>query len=482
MAIWQAFLLGIVQGITEFLPVSSSAHLVLFPWVLGWQIDSGPRFAFDVLVQMGTLLAVIIYFYDDLWEITQHTLVGLWQRQPLATPQARLGWLLVLATIPAVVLGLLIKDPLENLFGQPVWVAGLLLITATLLVVAERLKRQQAATQLTQVTAWDALVIGLFQAFALLPGVSRSGSTITGGLMRGLDRRTAARFSFLMSVPVMLGAGVIGLKDLLETPNFQQYTGAIAVGFVVSAVVGWLTIHWLLGFLQRHSLYVFAAYCVAVALLGLGLAAWRAQNNATQPADASNNLIPALSIGVTPLSQPYALEWAQNAPQASQLAVIPFSTPNELLAALQRREVATALTLQATAGLQAFALRNIAVVVVSHPAESFSDWHAVHAALSTPNSLWQPFALPNDSELQAQINAQLLAGSPTRADTRLVFSEAELLAQIAKTPHSFGMVRADALLTPANSLSALSLPLLALTVAEPQGALRDWLNWIQANG
>jgi undecaprenyl-diphosphatase len=117
-----------------------------------------------------------------------------------------------------------------------------------LLVVAERLKRQQAATQLTQVTAWDALVIGLFQAFALLPGVSRSGSTITGGLMRGLDRRTAARFSFLMSVPVMLGAGVIGLKDLLETPNFQQYTGAIAVGFVVSAVVGWLTIHWLLGF------------------------------------------------------------------------------------------------------------------------------------------------------------------------------------------------------------------------------------------
>lgn len=263
MSIPQAILLGIIQGVTEFLPVSSSAHLVLTPFLLGWRLDEAVVFPFDVLVQLGTLLAVIIYFRRDLWEILRAVWTGLRSGKPFASQTARLGWLLVLATIPAGVLGLLIKDTVEAAFGSPQMTAIFLLATAGLLLIAERIGRKDR--KLDSLTWKDALWIGLAQAISLFPGISRSGATMTGGMTRHLDRPSAARFSFLMMIPVMLAAGLLSILDLFDLPNFTSYLPAIAAGFIAAAVVGYLSIRWLLAFLTRRPLYVFSIYCVLLA-------------------------------------------------------------------------------------------------------------------------------------------------------------------------------------------------------------------------
>ena len=263
MTIFQAILLGLVPGLTEFIPISSSAHLVLVRWLFNW--PRGPEaFAFDVLVQVGTLAAVVAYFWKDLWAMARHVLAGLAARRPLATPEARLGWWVVVATIPAVVLGFLFKDFFEAAFGDAAWTAAQLVLNGLMLIAAERLTRGRQRRGLETLNLTDAAVIGLAQAAAILPGISRSGATITGALARGLERQPAARFSFLMSVPVMLGAGVIALGDLLALPNLESAALPIAVGFVVAAVVGYASIRWLLGYLSRHSMEAFGVYCVVV--------------------------------------------------------------------------------------------------------------------------------------------------------------------------------------------------------------------------
>ncbi len=266
MTLFQAIVLGIVQGITEFLPISSSGHLVLVPHVLHWQIPARQAFVFDVLVQMGTLVAVMAYFWDDLWGIVVHFVTALRHRRPLETAEARLGWYLLLATVPAVVGGLWFKDTVEAAFASPRAVGYFLWATAALLIVAEVLGKRRR--DLRALTWWDALVIGLFQVLALFPGVSRSGSTISGGMLRHFDRRSAARFSFLMSVPVMLGAGAVALKELLSLPAVGQVWLPVLVGFLTALVSGYLAIKWLLAYLGRHSLWVFASYCL---LLGAGI-------------------------------------------------------------------------------------------------------------------------------------------------------------------------------------------------------------------
>ena len=270
MTIIQSIVLGIVQGLTEFIPVSSSAHLVLVPWLLGWEFEPNAAFVFDVLVQLGTLVAVIAYFWKDLWAIARGVVQGLIRLKPFDSAEARLGWLIALATMPAVILGLAFKDFFESVFGSPRATALLLLGTAALLVLSERFGRR--ARNLDSLNWLDALIIGLAQAVAILPGISRSGATISGGLARGLERPAAARFSFLMSVPVMLGAGVIALKNLLDVPNFASYLAPIAAGFLAAAAVGYLCIRWLLGYLSRRPLYGFAVYCVAASLFCLGIA------------------------------------------------------------------------------------------------------------------------------------------------------------------------------------------------------------------
>lgn len=262
MDLFQAFILGLVQGATEYIPVSSSAHLVLVPWLLGWP---DPSFEFEVLVQWGTLVGVFIFFWQDILAIARAVLAGLARRRPLDTFEAKLGWLIVAATIPAVVLGLLFKDYFEAAFAAPVFVGGLLILTAVLLVVAEKLGARRRALE---DFGWlDAVIVGFWQAAAILPGISRSGATIGGAVLRGFDRTAAARFSFLMSIPALLGAGVVALKDLLDAGTLGAQLPAISVGFVAAAVSGYICIRWLLHYLQRHSLMVFAAYCAAVSVL-----------------------------------------------------------------------------------------------------------------------------------------------------------------------------------------------------------------------
>lgn len=264
MDLFQAFILGLVQGATEYIPVSSSAHLVLVPWFLGWPDAS---FEFEVLVQWGTLVGLFIFFWEDIWAVTKAVVQGLRQGKPLATFEAKLGWLVVVATLPAVVLGLLFKDYFEAAFASPMLAGAFLILTAILLVVAERFGAR--VRELEELTWLDAVIVGLWQAAAILPGISRSGSTIGGAVLRNFTRPAAARFSFLMSIPALLGAGVVALNDLLDSGGLAEQLPAISVGFIAAAISGYLCIRWLLGYLQRHSLYAFATYCVIVSILSL---------------------------------------------------------------------------------------------------------------------------------------------------------------------------------------------------------------------
>ncbi len=265
MNILQSIILGIVQGITEFLPISSSAHLVLVPYWLNWSFPKEHVFVFDVLVQGGTTLAVIIYFWRDLVSIIKAAIRGLITRKPFEDPNARLGWLVILASVPAGLAGLLIKDLVESAFNSPMVTAILLLGTSALLISAELLGKK--LKKLHEVKPWDALFIGLFQAISIFPGISRSGATISGGLLRKLDRSSAARFSFLMSIPVMVAAMGLGVKDLLAVPDVTSFVPIMLAGIITSAIVGFLSIHWLLGYLKKHSLFGFAFYCIGICLV-----------------------------------------------------------------------------------------------------------------------------------------------------------------------------------------------------------------------
>jgi undecaprenyl-diphosphatase len=264
MNLFQALILGIVQGATEYIPVSSSAHLVLVPWLLGWPDAS---FAFEVLVQWGTLVGVFIFLWPDIWMIITGVLQGLRQGKPFGTFEARLGWLVVIATIPAVVLGLLFKDFFEAAFAAPSLAGALLILTALLLVVAERFGAR--IRELESLSWLDATIIGFWQAAAIMPGISRSGATIGGAVLQGFNRTAAARFSFLMSIPALLGAGVVALNDLREAGTIAAELPAISVGFIAAAISGYICIRWLLHYLQRHSLYIFAAYCTALSILSI---------------------------------------------------------------------------------------------------------------------------------------------------------------------------------------------------------------------
>ncbi len=265
MTLLQALLLGIVQGATEYIPVSSTAHLVLVPWLLRWNISEQTAFVFDVLVQLGTLAAVAAYFWRDLWEVARGMTRALLRGKPFEGESAQLGWFLLVATIPAGLAGLLLKDFFESVFGDPMAVAALLLGTAALLALREWLSAR--AARLERVRLSDAIIIGCWQILALLPGISRSGATIAGGLTRGLTREAAARFSFLMSIPVLLAAGLLAARDMLKIGQLAQFLPVMLVGFFAAAVVGFGVIAWLMRYLRQRRLYVFALYCT---LAGLG--------------------------------------------------------------------------------------------------------------------------------------------------------------------------------------------------------------------
>ena len=257
MTIIHAFFLGIIQGLTEFIPVSSTAHLLIGQELFGIPADDA-MFSFLVIVQLGTVLSLLIFYWKDFLD-----LIRAFFARPFSTQENKLAWYIIIATIPALIVGYLLKDAVEALFKNPFLEASIRLFSAAiLLTLAELLTRKSRG--LNSMNWLDALIVGLFQIVAVFPGASRSGSTISGGMFRGFDRPAAARFAFLMSVPVMLAAGGYQMLDVIKMPNLGAFLPLLAVGFITAAIVGWFAIRWLIHYLSRHSLYVFAAYCAIV--------------------------------------------------------------------------------------------------------------------------------------------------------------------------------------------------------------------------
>lgn len=266
MTVWQAIVLGLVQGITEFLPISSTAHLRIVPALLGWP---DPGAAYSAVIQLGTVLAVILYFAKDVGRLLGAFVKGLVAKKPFETPDARLAWCVGLGTIPIGIAGLLLKKTIETTFRSLYVIAASLIVLAVVLFVVERVSKKRR--QLADVTLTDGVIVGLWQAVALIPGSSRSGTTITGALMRGFTREDAARFSFLLSIPATALAGVFELKHLLEAPDRPILM--MAIGTAVSFFSGLAAIAWLLKLLRTRGLAGFVVYRIALGLLLVGLVA-----------------------------------------------------------------------------------------------------------------------------------------------------------------------------------------------------------------
>ena len=264
MTVLQAIVLGLVQGITEFLPISSTAHLRIVPALLGWQ---DPGAAYSAVIQLGTVAAVIIYFAKDLWRLTLAFVAGLKSRKPFETPDSRLAWCVGLGTIPIGIAGLLLKKTIETTFRSLYVISASLIILAIVLFIVERVAPKKRT--LPEVTLKDGIIVGLWQAVALIPGSSRSGTTITGSMLQGFTREDAARFSFLLSIPATGLAGVFELKHLLEAPDRPVLM--MIIGTVVSFVSGLAAIAWLLKLLRTRGLLGFVVYRIVlgVALIGL---------------------------------------------------------------------------------------------------------------------------------------------------------------------------------------------------------------------
>ncbi|HEX7297943.1 MAG TPA: undecaprenyl-diphosphate phosphatase [Solirubrobacteraceae bacterium] len=263
----QAIVLGIVQGLTEFLPISSTAHLRIVPAFFGWD---DPGAAFTAVVQLGTMAAVLLYFRNELWAIGSAWVRSVLARERApADPDARLGWYIVLGTIPIAVLGFAFKDTIENEFRTLELIGGALMVFSVVMLRAEAVSRRDR--ELSGLTRRDGLIIGCAQALALVPGVSRSGATISAGLFLNFDRTTAARYSFLLSVPAVVLSGLFELRHLGEGGGASA--GATVLATILAFVVGYLSIAFLLRYLVRHSIGVFAAYRVVLGAAVILLAA-----------------------------------------------------------------------------------------------------------------------------------------------------------------------------------------------------------------
>lgn len=263
MTVLHAFLLGIIQGLTEFIPVSSTAHLLISQSILKIPADDA-MFSFLVIVQLGTIVSLLAFYWKDLISIVRATMDVRGMKVPGdLKPEAKLGWFIIIATIPALIAGYLLKDEVVALFKQPMLEASIRLFTAAvLLALAEWLTKKNRV--LDSMTWFDALIVGIMQVIAIFPGASRSGATISGGMFRGFDRPSAARFAFLMSVPVMLAAGGYEMLEVFKMADIAEFLPLLAVGFVTAAVVGWFAIRWLIDYLSKHSLYIFAIYCAVI--------------------------------------------------------------------------------------------------------------------------------------------------------------------------------------------------------------------------
>jgi undecaprenyl-diphosphatase len=268
VSVLEAIVLGIVQGLTEFLPISSTGHLRIVPAFLGWE---DPGAAFTAVTQLGTMAAVLLYFRDDLLRISHAWLRSLRDRPLRRELDARLGWYIVLGTIPIGIFGVLFKDQIET-GARDLYLIGIALIVLGLvLLAAEKVGTRERSIE--QIRTKDGFAIGLAQALALIPGVSRSGATITAGLFMGLDRPAAARFSFLLSVPAVVLSGLLELGTILSEDD-EDGTGllALVVATLMAFISGYAAIAWLLRFLSTHSTVIFVVYRVALGTVVLALA------------------------------------------------------------------------------------------------------------------------------------------------------------------------------------------------------------------
>lgn len=263
MSILEAIVLGLVQGATEFAPVSSSGHLILVPWMFGWGAigDADLQKSFDVALHMGTLLGALIYFRNDVARYLRAWFRSIVARR-MTTPDERIAWALVIGTIPGAIVGALFEDLIQGELGAPWLIAVMLVSFGIPLVVVDRLARSDRAFD--SIGPKDGLLLGTAQALALQPGVSRSGVTMTAARAMGLDRESAARFSFLLSLPIIAGAGAYKAVDLAQS-GFQGYAAEFVAGMAASALSGFVVIWGLLRYLRRHDFTVFLAYRVAVA-------------------------------------------------------------------------------------------------------------------------------------------------------------------------------------------------------------------------
>lgn len=274
MSFIEAIILGIVQGITEFLPISSTGHLTLAGKFMGLISEENPEHwtSFIAVIQLGTMLSIFVYFWKDLLNILTEFLQNNLQNRVKYSEQStnsKLGWMIILGTIPIVVIGLLFKDLIEGALTKNLYViSGSLIVLAIILAIAE--KTAKFKKNIENVTILDSVLIGLAQAVALIPGSSRSGTTITGGLFLGLKRDVAARFSFLLSVPAILASGMLQLIESLKYINYDLTVNLI-VATIVSAVSGYLAIDFLLKFLKKNTTFVFIYYRIALGVLILVL-------------------------------------------------------------------------------------------------------------------------------------------------------------------------------------------------------------------
>ena len=269
MSILQAIVLGLVQGATEFAPVSSSGHLILVPWMFGWGAigDADLQKSFDVALHMGTLLGALIYFRHDVARYASAWFRSIAARQ-MSTPDERIAWALVVGTIPGAIAGALFENVIQEKLGAPLLIALMLVAFALLLVIVDR--RARSDRPFDSIGPREGLLLGTAQALALQPGVSRSGVTITAARAMGLDRESAARFSFLLSLPIIAGAGVYKAVDLAQT-GLQGHAAEFVAGMVASAISGFVVIWGVLRYLKRHDFMIFLWYRVAVAVVVLVL-------------------------------------------------------------------------------------------------------------------------------------------------------------------------------------------------------------------
>jgi undecaprenyl-diphosphatase len=263
---FQAIVLGIVQGLTEFLPISSTGHLRIVPAFAGWD---DPGSAFTAVVQLGTMAAVLLYFRADLWRIAKAWLGSLRDPALRSTLDARMGWYIILGTIPIGIFGLLFRHPIKNGARDLYLIGSALIVFGLIMLVAERMATQRR--ELEDLDRRDGIGIGLAQALALVPGVSRSGATISAGLFLGLTREAAARYSFLLSIPAVVLSGLFELKDIGDGSG--PGAGPTIIATVLAFVVGYASIAWLLRFLTTHTLLPFVIYRVVLGALVIALTA-----------------------------------------------------------------------------------------------------------------------------------------------------------------------------------------------------------------